>query len=115
MCCPNCFVYAWLKDLVQQKSAETGRCWYCESEGVSILSVEELEPYFQNFMDMFERYAGEPSRTASPYNRQGSIRVGNRRRDLDDEKQHSLLEDILVTGGSPSSSSHEQFDLAAPE
>src|SRR5438045_3720409 len=95
VCCPNCFDYAWLKEFVQQESTEVGTCWYCDSEEVPILPVQQLEPYFENFMDMFEPYTGEPFTHGESLIDKVQFGWGIFPDDLDEDMQHALLEDIL--------------------
>jgi hypothetical protein len=59
-CCPRCFDHPWLKQLIRRESKERGTCSYCGAKNQPVVPVQELSPYFENLMSLYERDTGEP-------------------------------------------------------
>lgn len=55
LCCPNCFNDKFIRDVVVQKSVDTGICEFCKSEEVQLLEAVKLTDYFQSIFDLYEK------------------------------------------------------------
>lgn len=97
-CCPECFGDRGLRrSIIPLRSATTGRCTYCESDGVSLIEPRELAEYFELLISAYR-----PDRA-------GRLLVHWFREDwalfqhprMDDPRAKDLLGEILDDGDVP--------------
>jgi RES domain len=94
-CCTECFGDRGLrKSIIPLRSTENGRCSYCDSENVSIISPSELGEYFELVISAYEPHP------------EGKLLINWLRDDwglfdhprMDDARAKGLLADILEDG-----------------
>ena len=53
-CCRECFAHDWLREFVDRKSRESGKCEFCANEDVPLLEVGVVYPSFTTLLSMYE-------------------------------------------------------------
>lgn len=53
-CCINCFSDKFLEEQIKDISTKKGKCDYCDSENINIISTLELQDFFEQIFDIYE-------------------------------------------------------------
>jgi hypothetical protein len=94
-CCAECFGDRGLrKDIIPLLSAGTGRCSYCDSEGVDVLAPTQLTEYFELLISAYKPDAG--GRLLVQWFREDWGMFEHAR--MDDSRAKDLLGEILDNG-----------------